>query len=41
MVQPIPQRTDAIVALELTNITIRKHLVQMGEPGYCPPWPQV
>ena len=38
---PIPGRADAIVAYELADFNVQNHLVKLGEPGYCPPWPQI
>ena len=39
--QPVPRQANAIVALELVDVAIREKFVQLGQPGYCPPWPQV
>jgi len=41
MNQPILPRADAIVALEFANVSVHKHLLKLGEPGYCPPCPKV
>jgi hypothetical protein len=38
---PIPGRADAIVAYELADFDVHKHLVKLGEPGFCPPWPEI
>jgi hypothetical protein len=38
MVHPMVGRVDAINASELADIVVQSHL---GEPGSCPPWPQV
>lgn len=39
--QPIPGRTDVIVASEMVDLKVPVHLVQLGGIGFCPPWPQV
>jgi len=41
MVHPMVGRVDAVIAFELADIVVRSHLLLPGEPGSCPPWPQV
>ena len=41
MEQPIPGTANAVVALEMADLKVRVHLVQLGAIGYCPPWPQI
>ena len=39
MDQPVFGSTNAIVALELVDVGMEEKFVQLGQPGYCPPWP--
>jgi hypothetical protein len=41
MEHPIPGTANAAVALEMADLRVRIHLVQLGAIGYCPPWPQI